>query len=484
MDGLRVSSVATMLQGFPPLMWPGIVNGIVNTGGLTVDEGAAVLGKASALAKTSGPAVGTRAPSIRTAAINANKAAAKTLKAGAARLATLVMPPAAAAKNQGSGGAKKVLSAAKRSATGATRSASDRRPPQKRSKKKQQQFESQLKKARTGTKIRAWAVGYADGGDEIMRTALRLRVGSIDGKTSPMSYKGSQTVAPESTVKRAYIGLFRSPPSTAATFTKAQRVKMHAQIDEYQLPRLGNPSMDRYLSHDDDEFIAQLCETCCEQGFPFNRKSLASLVVKIATAHGRKNVVCGKSWMRAFLSRHSERLGVYKPCAVGSDRANQASEAVRDAVFAKLNALLDLLVTRELLTQAQRDDSAFLAPLFSNMDEIGLDFTKRWESIIGSKQARKKARKLRKSVVMPTDPTHVPFHVSVAVTSIADGTFCPVQMVIHSGVVSVLRVSLLARSLLPQPTWTSLAYGGCGRGARRGVGVVRGAGVGARVAWR
>ena len=154
-----VPATATMLQSMPPFIWSVTINGMVKIGALTPFEGAAVLEKASALAKTSEPAVGTRAPSARKAAVEAKKAAAKTLNAGAARLAALVTPPAAAAKNQGSRGAKTVLRAAKRSrSTGATRKIG---PPMKRSrsKKKQQQFERAQHKARTGQrgKRRAWA---------------------------------------------------------------------------------------------------------------------------------------------------------------------------------------------------------------------------------------------------------------------------------------------------------------------------------------
>lgn len=76
---------------------------------------------------------------------------------------------------------------------------------------------------------------------------------------------------------------------------------------------------------------------------------------------------------------------------------------------------------------------------------------------------------------MQTDPTHVPFHVSVALTSRADGTFCPVQLLIHQGMVRVSYVCVLFRS--SQPTnvdvlataagWAWCAAG-CWCGARRG----------------
>ena len=105
------------------------------------------------------------------------------------------------------------------------------------------------------------------------------------------------------------------------------------------------------------------------------------------------------------------------------------------------------------------------------MDEIGLDFTKRWSKIIGSKEAVKKARKLRTSLVMQTDPTHVPFHVSVALTSRADGTFCPVQLLIHQGMVRV-STTCVCSSLVT----VDITQRACGRGARQGVGVGRGAG--------
>ena len=469
MDRLRVSSVATMLHGFSPLEWSAVVNGMVRAGSLTADEGTAAQSSACALVRATEPKTGVRPASVRAAALKAKHAAKLTLSKGAERLEALVTPPAAATTKESSRAAKKVLRASESSAT---RSASDqpKRSKKKRSTKKQQQFERDQKRMRKA-KRRAWADGYEDSGQEILRDALRKRVGSPNGSVRPMSYKASQTVAPRSTVRNAYVALFGSPPSTEATFTKAEREEMHAKIDVYQIRRLGNPSWDPYLKGDDDAFVAQLVETCCQQGFPFNRKALASLVVKIATAHGHKNVVCGKSWMKSFLARHKGRLGIYKPCAVGSDRANQASEEVRDAVFAKLNALLDVFVTRGLLTQVQRDDPAFLAPLISNMDEIGLDFTKRWESIIGSKQARKNAKKLRRSVVMQTDPTHVPFHVSVALTSRADGTFCPVQLLIHQGMVRVSTTCVCSSLVTVDVTQRA-----CGRGARQGVGVGRGAG--------
>ena len=471
MEDTRASLVAKLLQTFPPLQWSAFINGMVSGGNFSADEGTAALASASALAQATEPSRGVRPPSDRVAALKSKAARMNTLKAGAERLKALITPPAAATTEKSSRAAKQVLRA---SVSSATRSGPSSKKKRTCSKKKQQQFERDQKRVRKMQR-RAWADDYADGGAEIIRDALRKCVGSRDGSVRPMSHKASQTVAPESTVRNAYVALFGSPPSTKATFTKAEREEMHAKIDVYQLRRLGNPSMDRYLKGDDDIFLAHLVETCCEQGFPFNRKALASLVVKIATAHGHKNVVCGRSWMRAFLARHKGRLGVYKPCAVGSDRANQASEAVRDAVFAKLNALLDVFVTRKLLTQAQRDDPAFLAPLFSNMDEIGLDFTKRWSKIIGSKHAKKKARKLRTSLVMQTDPTHVPFHVSVALTSRADGTFCPVQLLIHQGMVRVSYVCVLFRS--SQPTnvdvlataagWAWCAAG-CWCGARRG----------------
>jgi hypothetical protein len=234
-------------------------------------------------------------------------------------------------------------------------------------------------------------------------------------------------------------------PMSNQKYSQKKRAALHAKIDKFEMPKLGSSDerFQSYLRKDEDDFIASLVEVAGEYGFPYNRAALSSLVVSIAKAGGHADAVCGSHWTRAFLERHPE-LREYSPCGVGADRAGQATAEVCDVTFAKLNNLLDSLVERKLLTQEQRDDPVFLAEISYNMDEIGVAYTKKHDKVFLAKQNG------RTSVVLPSDATHVGFHVSVAIMTRAKGDFLDMQAVIQSGgvrCVSALLSLLLLLSL-------------------------------------
>jgi hypothetical protein len=171
-------------------------------------------------------------------------------------------------------------------------------------------------------------------------------------------------------VNGAYEKITGSPPKANVTHPLEERKRIHKLIDEFEMPRIGNPSWG-YLTKDEEDFLASILTVMDGQGFPLDKASFAGLVQTIARKHGVEDPVCGRTWMTTFFKKYPHLNSNKKVSAMGRDRAEQATAEVRDAVFEKYNALFDYLVKEGKLTQAQRDDPNFIKDIVYNMDEWG-----------------------------------------------------------------------------------------------------------------
>jgi hypothetical protein len=244
-------------------------------------------------------------------------------------------------------------------------------------------------------KLRTWAAQFPDGGRAVMQDALRQITGSLNGDVASVSHAKSGTIAPRATVNGAYEKITGSPPKANVTHPLEERKRIHKLIDEFEMPRIGNPSWG-YLTKDEEDFLASILTVMDGQGFPLDKASFAGLVQTIARKHGVEDPVCGRTWMTTFFKKYPHLNSNKKVSAMGRDRAEQATAEVRDAVFEKYNALFDYLVKEGKLTQAQRDDPDFIKDIVYNMDEWGSKVSNfRSERKTGREGARVVARKGR-----------------------------------------------------------------------------------------
>ena len=140
---------------------------------------------------------------------------------------------------------------------------------------------------------------------------------------------------------------------------------------------------------------------------------------------------------RNFIKRHPE-LKLSGSSGIDPQRASQATDAVRETYFCKLDSYIDVLYN---LGKIKWKSFADIPPrLIYNMDEVGSDTTKRRNKVVKEADAT-----IRVFTITP-EGDKMPFHVTTCVTSRSDGQYqspidgvtegAPPPVIIHSKKVS------------------------------------------------
>ena len=247
-----------------------------------------------------------------------------------------------------------------------------------------------------------------------MREALLLMLN--DGISSCKAAKrvfGEEKTAKGGTCSSIHITLRRHFAKTTGhavkeiqNLTATEKQSARVKINEYVLPKKGNPNFKTYLEYDEEEFVVILLEEFEQLGVPFNKESLKLFIVTIAECGGHNDVQISNHYIRNFLQRHPH-LGFQKSSNIGIRRAKQANIKVRNAVFKKKQQLLDKLVHQGILTEYERKHE--LDKLTLNFDEMGGGTEGKRAKHIG-----KRGRKHRTLVVTTGDKQDV-FHTTAVI---------------------------------------------------------------------
>ena len=247
-----------------------------------------------------------------------------------------------------------------------------------------------------------------------MKRALKM---IVDGK-SLRSVSKSSGIS-KSALNRAFRRLI---PKRNSLNKKQQKLLIEKNM---VLPRLGNPEFTRYLSDDEESYVAEIVTNMCMSGFGLDRDQVSDLVCSIARAVGHSKAVCGNAFLSGFMKRN--KLRSLKSSRIDFKRVEKATVDVRDKQFGLFEGLLDRMVEAGAMTKEQRNDPLFMKKVLFNLDEWSDDAPcgKR------TKKISKRLGKMRVSDICDGDRSGH-FHASVGVVTCGDGTMMP-PIIIHSG---------------------------------------------------
>ena len=247
-----------------------------------------------------------------------------------------------------------------------------------------------------------------------MKRALRM---IVDGKSFRSVSKSSGIS--KSALNRAFRKLVPNPKS----LNKKQKKLLIEKSTV--LARVGSPEFTRYLSDDEESYIAEVVTNMCMSGFGIDRDQVSDMVCSIARAAGHSKAVCGCAFLAGFMKRNDLRS--LKSSRIDYKRVEKATAEVRDKQFDIYEGLLDRMVEEGAMTKAQRNDPVFMQNIVFNLDEWSDDAPcgKR------KKKISKRLGKMRVSDICDGDRSGH-FHASVGVVTCGNGTMMP-PVIIHSG---------------------------------------------------
>ena len=134
---------------------------------------------------------------------------------------------------------------------------------------------------------------------------------------------------PFATARENYIRMFGQ-----ASYNSRQKLSEEKKAaclkvleEDSSLAQVGNPEFQSYLTRDECDMLATLCEVSMDLCFPLDMDSLAGLASSIAQAAGHKDAKCGRHWQAKFLTDHPD-LRKYKTTNMDAKRAAKATEQV------------------------------------------------------------------------------------------------------------------------------------------------------------
>jgi len=176
----------------------------------------------------------------------------------------------------------------------------------------------------------------------------------------------------------------------------------------------------RYLSDNEELAIIQLCHLLGSMGYGITRDELQDIVSGITNWQNdeREFVYVSDKIVHGLFSCHGELLKIVQASSLDPKRAKQASKETRDAMFAKLDSYIHLLNALKLVPWHNYQE---IPPdCLYNMDELGNDTTKhRKKVVVGKTSDTTKA--VRTLVKTPEGDGRMPYHITVCLTTRADG---------------------------------------------------------------
>ncbi len=175
----------------------------------------------------------------------------------------------------------------------------------------------------------------------------------------------------------------------------------------------------RYLSDNEEHAIIQLCRLLGGMGYGITRDELQDIISSVTNwnTDEREFVEVSDKVVRGLFSRHGEHLKIVQASSLDPKRAKQASKETRDRMFMKLDSYICLLHAIGLVPWTSYQE---IPPdCLYNMDELGNDTTKHRKKVVVAKTTDSKA--LRAFVKTPEGDGRMPWHITVCLTTRADG---------------------------------------------------------------
>ncbi len=175
----------------------------------------------------------------------------------------------------------------------------------------------------------------------------------------------------------------------------------------------------KYLTDNEELAIIQLCRLLGSMGYGITRDELQDIVSSITNfdLDERDIVAVSDKVVRGLFSQHGDLLKIVQASSLDPKCAKQACKQTRDAMFAKLDSYICLLKAIGLIPWQTYQE---IPPncLF-NMDELGNDTTKHCKKVIVGKT--QETKEMRTFVKTPEGDGRMPWHITVCLTTRADG---------------------------------------------------------------
>ena len=284
---------------------------------------------------------------------------------------------------------------------------------------------------------------------EDARACLEKMVQGWSVRRASQLAKENGSSIPRSTLVDLFKNFFGFKANSKHKIAKSKQEHMLKRLQKFELPSYGQP---QYFTKDEEELIVVALELAFERAFPWDRENLVGLVTSMfAEMPEHKGKVPTRGWIRRFEQRWSHRLDQVKTSALGKDRAEKATEEVRDKVHEKFVAMLADLKGKGFFTQEQIDN---LQDHIINADEIGGNEAGTRRKVYrpkggkGGKKKRKNAQKKARKKFwrnMQVGDDRNPFHVSIMLTTHGNG-----KVYIHNTQTSInsLYVHMLIITLI------------------------------------
>ena len=190
----------------------------------------------------------------------------------------------------------------------------------------------------------------------------------------------------------------------------------------------------RFLTDEEEKMIVRVLSKFADLGYPVTRNSVLEVINDIIERKLERVGVgstskVSTSFVNKVIRRNKELAGFVKSCGIDIQRADQISEEVRDALFAKLDIYARILVKMGVFGDEIKSFGDISPTQIYNSDEVALNSTKRVRKKVlcskkGKKENRKKLKKLMQSPVWKRTfegDGKMNRHVSYMITSRADG---------------------------------------------------------------
>jgi len=175
----------------------------------------------------------------------------------------------------------------------------------------------------------------------------------------------------------------------------------------------------RYLTDNEESAIVHLCRLLGSMGYGITRDELHAVINDVTNfdCDDRERVDVSDKVIRGLFSRHDDLLKIVEAASLDPKHAKQANTETRDAMFAKLDSYIQTLHAMGLVPWQNYQD---IPPhCLYNMDELGNDTTKHRKKVIVGKT--KNASEMRTFLKTPEGDGRMPWHITVCLTTRADG---------------------------------------------------------------
>jgi hypothetical protein len=168
------------------------------------------------------------------------------------------------------------------------------------------------------------------------------------------------------------------------------------------------------LLEEEEKYLVELCCATSVLGWGLSKNKLLIMVNDYLEKTGSGRTATMKT-VDNLRSRSEGRLTLYGCSSLDVARADQATESVRDASFAKMECAIRQLYAMGLIPWRNMKDVPGRNKY--NMDEIGSNTTERRQKVLGESVRSQK----RHFEITPEGDKTMPWHITCALTTRGDG---------------------------------------------------------------